>query len=127
MEKDMLDMFRDERELSDPKFAAVREKVDAVEKLILLRIKLGFSQTDVARRMKVAAARVNETELHPDKVTWERIHAYAAAVGSHFSIIPPQSVEDALVVLNPDCTIDQAKALVQAVKLIASATQAASS
>jgi len=80
MEKDMLEQAKDYRASMDPAYAKVRPKVDAVEELTRLRLRLGLSQAEVARRMGVPPSRVNEIEARPWKVSLDLVDAYARAI-----------------------------------------------
>ena len=89
MEKDMLEQASDYRASLDPEYAKIHPKVETVVKLIRLRARLGLSQAEVARRMDVSPSRVNEIEMHPQKVSLDRIQAYALAMGASFDLVLP--------------------------------------
>ncbi len=85
----MLEQVKDARAAADSEYAAERPKIDAIERLIDFRIAQGFTQAEVARRMGVPAPRVSVLESKPWDATWERVHAYAKALGVDFVLIFP--------------------------------------
>ena len=85
----MLEQVKDAREAVDPEYAAERPKIDAVERLIDFRIAQGLTQAEISRRMGVPAPRVSVLESKPWDATWERIHAYAKALGADFVLTFP--------------------------------------
>lgn len=89
MEKDMLEQASDYRATVDPEWAKIQPKVEFVVKLMSLRTRLGLTQAEIARRMEVSPSRVNEIEMHPQKVSLDRIQAYAAAMGASFDLVMP--------------------------------------
>ncbi|MEZ0325966.1 MAG: helix-turn-helix domain-containing protein [Fimbriimonas sp.] len=92
--KTFLEQVQDDRAATDPEYAAVRPKMDFVLKLIVLRKKLGLTQEEVAKRLGVPRPRVNEIETKPDRVSLDRIHAYARAMGADFQLRMPGSAEE---------------------------------
>jgi len=92
-DKDMLTQIKDLRAAQDARYAAVRPKFEFIVQLIRLRTRLGLTQAEVARRMGVTPSRVNEIEVTPDKVSLDRIQAYASALGAHFSLVLPETPE----------------------------------
>jgi len=95
-EKDFLEVLGDDLEAVDPTYAFDRQKERAVLELIDLRISFGLSQRQVAERMGQPSQRVTEIENRPRRATWERIHAYARALGADFTLTLPSSVEEKL-------------------------------
>ena len=85
----MLDQVKDARAAVDSEYLAERPKIDAIERLIDFRIAQGLTQAEVARRMGVPAPRVSVLESKPWNATWERVHAYAKALGVDFVLIFP--------------------------------------
>ena len=118
--KDFLKQVQDERASVDPEYAAVRPKMDFVLQLIVLRKKLGLTQEDVAVRMGVARPRINEIETKPDKVSLDRIHAYARAMGADFQLQLPGSTEDLLAASAGPLSAIDIKQVTRAVKELAS-------
>ena len=97
-EKDFLEVLGDDLEAADPSYALDRPKERAISQLIDLRMSLGLTQRQVAERMALPSQRVTEIETRPWKATWERIHAYAGALGADFALHLPTSVEQKLAV-----------------------------
>lgn len=106
MEKDWLEEVKDLRAARDSQYAVARPKSDAVTRLMALRSDLGLTQTEVARRMGVPVARVNEIEKRSDKVSLDRIHAYAAALGARFDLVLPDTPEELLCAQTGSPAID---------------------
>jgi transcriptional regulator with XRE-family HTH domain len=96
----------DDLEAVDPTNGLDRQKERAVSELINLRTSLGLSQRQVAERMALPSQRVTEIESRPWRATWERIHAYARALGADFTLTLPSSVEEKLVAtIQPDIDV----------------------
>lgn len=82
---DYLDDLIDES-VKDPKFATAWEPISFMLDLVSARVEQGLSQAEVAERMKIGRVRVTEMERNPSKVSFERILAYAQAVGVTLTI-----------------------------------------
>ena len=106
MEKDWLTEIKDLRAAQDPEYAAVRPKVEYVTQLMALRSDLGLTQTEVARRMGVPVARVNEIEKRPHTVSLDRIQGYAAVLGARFNLVLPGTPEELLIAQTGSPAID---------------------
>jgi transcriptional regulator with XRE-family HTH domain len=106
-ERDFLEVLGDDLETVDPTYALDRQKERAVSELMNLRASLGLSQRQVAERMALPSQRVTEIESRPWRATWERIHAYARALGADFTLTLPTGVEEKLVaaVAQPDIDV----------------------
>jgi transcriptional regulator with XRE-family HTH domain len=87
--KDYLDEMIEES-CKDPIFDRIWASSEAVHQLVELRVKLGLTQEDVAKTMKVKRPRVSEIEAHPENVSFSRLSLYASALGATFSIQEPQ-------------------------------------
>jgi len=105
-EKDFLEVLGDDLEAVDPTYALDRQKERAVSELIELRATLGLSQRQVAERMGLPPQRVTEIETRPWRATWERIHAYARALGADFTLTLPSSIEEKLAAAATQPDID---------------------
>ena len=66
----------------DPGFAEAWAPFAIMGQLVDERLRLGLSQTDVARRMGIGQPAVARMENVPDGVAFARILAYAAAIGA---------------------------------------------
>jgi transcriptional regulator with XRE-family HTH domain len=117
-EKDFLEIIGDDLEAVDPSYALDRQKERAVSELMDLRTSLGLSQRQVAERMGLPSQRVTEIESRPWRATWERIHAYARALGAEFTLTLPSSFEEKLVAAAVQPEID-VKALGKKLKELA--------
>ena len=117
-EKDFLEVLGDDLQAVDPTYAVDRQKERAVSELIGLRTSLGLSQRQVAERMGLPSQRVTEIESRPWRATWERIHAYAKALGADFTLTLPASFEAKLAAAAALPEID-VKALGKKVKELA--------
>jgi len=116
--RDFLEVLGDDLEAADPTYALDRQKERAVSELIELRASLGLSQRQVAERMGLPSQRVTEIESRPWRATWERIHAYARALGADFTLTLPSSIEERLVAAAAQPDID-VKALGKKLKELA--------
>lgn len=105
-EKSFLEVLGDDLEAVDPTYALDRQKERAVAELIDLRASLGLSQRQVAERMGLPSQRVTEIESRPWRATWERIHAYARALGADFALTLPSTIEEKLAVASDQPDID---------------------
>jgi hypothetical protein len=76
--KDYLDEMIEES-CKDPIFDRIWASSEAVHQLVELRVKLGLTQEDVAKTMKVKRPRVSEIEAHPENVSFSRLSLYASA------------------------------------------------
>ena len=104
--KDFLEVLGDDLEAVDSTYTFDRQKERAVSKLIGLRASLGLSQRQVAERLSLPPQRVTEIESRPWRATWERIHAYAKALGADFTLTLPTSVEEKLAAASAQPDID---------------------
>jgi hypothetical protein len=55
--------------------------------------------------MGLPSQRVTEIERRPWRATWERIHAYAKALGADFTLTLPTSVEEKLAAAQADIDV----------------------
>jgi len=117
-EKDFLEILGDDLEAVDPTYRQDRQKERAVSELITLRMSLGLSQRQVAERMGLPQQRVTEIEGRPWRATWERIHAYARAMGADFTLKLPSGIEEKLAAATAEPNID-VKALGRKLKELA--------
>jgi transcriptional regulator with XRE-family HTH domain len=88
-EKDWIDVIAAERSTVDPAFAALSRRADMMLKLLPIRKRLGLTQEDMAKRMGVSRAIVAITESRPQKVSLDRIAAYAEALGAKVELCLP--------------------------------------
>ena len=105
-EKDFLEVLGDDLEAADPTYTLDRQKERAVSELMGLRMSLGLSQRQVAERMGLPSQRVTEIEGRPWRATWERIHAYAKALGADFTLTLPSGIEERLAAAGAEPNID---------------------
>ena len=112
-QKDFLEVLGDELEAVDPSYALERPKERAVSQLVDLRNSLGLTQRQVAERMAVPPQRVTEIETRPWKATWERIHAYAKALGAEFTLNLPSSIEEKLAAAQSDVDVTELRRKLQ--------------
>jgi DNA-binding XRE family transcriptional regulator len=89
-ERTWLEEIEEDRAATDPEYAKQLPKIRAVRELRRRRSDLGLSQTEVANLMGLPSQRVNTIEMRPWDATWERIHAYAAALGGEFDLHLPE-------------------------------------
>jgi transcriptional regulator with XRE-family HTH domain len=87
--RDYLDELMEERAATDPAYATAKARYDVIKRLVELRKELGLTQQQVADRMGTQRSRIGEIEADNHAVSFDRVAAYAEALGAKLELVLP--------------------------------------